>query len=522
MKQIYSTLFLLLFFNLSLVTAQDRYLDDVFTGVEVTSDITYGQNISILTGAPELIELKMNVYAPAGDDNTERPVMLVAHTGNFLPAYFNGGITGGLQDSVVVETCRRLVKKGYVAAAFTYRQGWLPLAPDQDTRTGTLLQAAYRGIQDARTAVRYLRKSVAEDENPYGIDPDKIGMWGIGTGGYVSLGAATLDDYEEVLLDKFLNSQTLEPLADTLLLGNFYGTTDAPLCVANYPGYSSDFSICINVGGALGDISWLDGKDSEPAFVGYHSTGDVFAPFGDGPVIVPTTGQFVVNVSGTNTVITNANALGNNDVLSTILPEYDIYADYINALKAVELTFQGGFTTNIGEDHMYTFVQPPPIGSPWNWWDKNTLDVIIPFVNMQFGTTFSSDTLHLSGLITNPNMSPENAKPFLDTMMNHFAPRGCLALGLGCLVSDVDEIKAEEIGFKVYPNPISDQTTIELNPAETIEKLYLYSLDGKLVQARTHLNTNKYILKRNQLTSGVYYLRIHTDKGIMSTELMFR
>ena len=43
-----------------------------------------------------------------------------------------------------------------------------PLAATQDERTLQLIQAAYRGVQDSRTAVRFFRKSVAEDEQPLG------------------------------------------------------------------------------------------------------------------------------------------------------------------------------------------------------------------------------------------------------------------------------------------------------------------------------------------------------------------
>ncbi|MBK6950356.1 MAG: hypothetical protein IPH16_21800 [Haliscomenobacter sp.] len=46
--------------------AQERYLKEIFTGVTVTSSITYGNNLSVLTGAPVATALKMDVYAPTG------------------------------------------------------------------------------------------------------------------------------------------------------------------------------------------------------------------------------------------------------------------------------------------------------------------------------------------------------------------------------------------------------------------------------------------------------------------------
>ena len=524
MKQNY-TLLILLAFMLVAFTAesQDRYLDDVFTSASVEADVTYGVNISILRaplGIIEPIELKMDVYTPDGDDMTDRPVMIVGHTGNFLPQYLNGAITGGKTDSVVVNTCKRLTAKGYVAVAYTYRQGWNPIAPDQDTRTGTLLQAAYRGVQDTRTAIRFLRKTVAEDGNPYGIDPEKIGVWGIGTGGYNALGAATLDEYEEVTLDKFLNSETLLPLADTLLLGNFDGTDSAAISLPNHVGYSSDFALCVNVGGALGDISWLDGKDNEPAFIGYHATGDIFAPFSDGPVIVPTTMQFVVNVSGTRTVIDSANMKGNNDAFSSLLPEFDVYSAEVEAQKARTINWSATYATPAGADNMYGFPTSVPMGSPWNWWNKTTLDATIAFVNGALGTDFSADTLHMNGLATNPNMSAELGNAYLDTMFVHFAPRACLALNLGCLVSSVQELKPLDVGLKVYPNPLVTEALIAVNPDETIQKVYLYNVEGKLVQAVTNIDNNQYTLRRNNLPSGSYFARIFVEEGAVVKQII--
>jgi dienelactone hydrolase len=66
----------------------------------------------------------MDVYEPSGDTASVRPLVLVLHTGSFLPAVMNGQPTGGRKDSAVVEMCTRFAKKGYVAAAVSYRLGW--------------------------------------------------------------------------------------------------------------------------------------------------------------------------------------------------------------------------------------------------------------------------------------------------------------------------------------------------------------------------------------------------------------
>jgi hypothetical protein len=46
-----------------------------------------------------------------------------------------------------------------------------------------------------------------------------------------------------------------------------------------------------NIGGALGDISWMDQTWPRIPLAGIHCRKDIFAPFDSGNVIVPTTQQ---------------------------------------------------------------------------------------------------------------------------------------------------------------------------------------------------------------------------------------
>ena len=62
-----------------------RYLNEVFTNVTVTSSVKYGRNISVLTGSPAAQDLFMDVYEPTGDTVSKRPVVIYLHTGSFLP-----------------------------------------------------------------------------------------------------------------------------------------------------------------------------------------------------------------------------------------------------------------------------------------------------------------------------------------------------------------------------------------------------------------------------------------------------
>ena len=170
--------------SLTVMFAQQRYQDYIFeeSDITVNESIIYGTNFTVLlqaqTGHTEPQPLVMDVYSP--NDSTEdlRPLIVYLHTGNFLPVALNGGVNGTIRDSSTVFTCKRLSRLGYVVASADYRLGWLPTAETQSTRNFTLINAAYRGVQDVRSCIRYFKRTVAEEGNPYQIDTSRIVVWG--------------------------------------------------------------------------------------------------------------------------------------------------------------------------------------------------------------------------------------------------------------------------------------------------------------------------------------------------------
>lgn len=519
---------LLLLLTVCVLQAQSvRYVDPIFS-VQKESDVTYASNISILTGMPAPAALRMDIYSPVGDTETERPVVIYFHTGSFLPQYLNGQITGGKLDSTVVEVCTRLAQRGYVAIAATYRLGWAPTAPDQNVRTSTLLQAAYRGIQDARACIRFLRRSVAENSNPYGIDTDKIVLWGQGTGGYISLGTAFLDDYSELVLDKFINTNTGLPYIDTTLHGNVQGTNQTPLNLPNHLGYSADFKMAVNMGGALGDLSWIDGTPNEPVTIGYHVVTDPFAPFGNGPVIVPTTQEFVVNVSGTRTSVGRCNELGINAILDPVVAAADPLTAFVTAVAnvPVDLSALGQAPTTLGTNHIYPFRTNGLGSGPWDWWNKPLLDAIIPVVNMQFGTMISSDVLHSNGLITNPDMSATKARAYIDTVMAYFIPRACQALQLpSCRLTNVNTeqlVDATLVQLRIAPNPSTGDVFFSVNTETPMTGIELFDLRGRSIQRIGNINSHNHTLQRGNIPSGMYIAKVSTKEGVTTQKLIFK
>ncbi|MFN9325054.1 MAG: hypothetical protein ACK6A5_06680, partial [Flavobacteriales bacterium] len=155
-----------------------------------------------------------------------------------------------------------------------YRGGWNPLAATEQERRGQLLNAIYRAVHDVRQCTRTLKA----DANTYRIDPDKVIVIGEGTGGYISLANATLDEGAELFIEKF-RPDPFNPnvsYVDTNLVGNLDGF-NGQLTLYRPNGQNHDAQFCVNMGGALADTSWLAPGDAP--MVAFHTVFDPFAPF---------------------------------------------------------------------------------------------------------------------------------------------------------------------------------------------------------------------------------------------------
>ena len=532
----------LIFIGLN-TNAQTRYIDSMFDSVTVTSNVAYGQNISILPllqGLPPAMDtLLCDIYEPKNDTLTDRPVIVLIHTGSFLPPVLNGQATGSKNDNSIVENCMRWAKKGYVAVAMTYRQGWNPTSPSQAVRTATILQAAYRGIHDTKAMVRYLRKTVAEDGNSYGIDDSKIVVGGQGTGAYLSMGYITLDTVSELFIyPKFWDTSDPDPANHVPLIspqfpipgpitygyGNIDGT-DTTYYPANFPpfnfpvdvlwnfpnnpSYSNDVSMAFNLGGTLADLSWLDGN--QVPHVSFHCENDPFASIDEGVIIVPTTGDIVIpDVIGSrvanhyNTLWGNNsgfNQAGLNDTLSQISNSYN--SNWNHPLNDGSLVYDG----------LYVFDTPAPDtvpnafgempyheSSPWDWWDLATYDMMFAAVNgapAGYGAANS--------LLGSPNSGSDSIPMlYLDTIHGYLNPRMYEVLGLGGS-SDFNEVI--EKTTQVYPNPAKDNINI-VSYAELINSVDVYNLSGQKVLSKKVNNGTTTKLNTSGLSKGVYIIDV--------------
>jgi hypothetical protein len=530
MKKLYAFLLLFSCISAGILQAQTRYLNEVFPNVNVTYPVAYGQNATVLA-YPTVIKqpLVMSVYQPASDVVTNRPVVLYLHTGNFLPFFnpqtgapgLNGACGGNVNDSSAVEICTRLAKMGYVACSIDYRTGWNPLAATDVLRRYGIINAAYRGVQDLRTCIRYLHRSVLQAGNPLGIDTSRIVVWGQGTGGYITLAAGCLDNYLKVPTasdGKFLYDHDNDPNTPPIPMvipqvnGDIYGTSYgiAPnaagtgvdtLCYPNHVGFSSKFALAVNMGGACADSAWV--KPGQPPLISYHVPTDNYAPYGEGIVKVPGTDLNVVKVQGSFIIQHLKEEYGDNS--SMVNNKVPIEGSALGAAHAAAFATSPAPFTEL-HTALYPFNMPiaspgpPPVPTttaPWEW------------------TSFTGNGC---------NTDKTKAIPYIDTIVHFYAPRACFALGLTPCINQILSARepiAENIPVAVAPNPARDVMTLSSAPEHEILNVQVFNHLGRLIQDIHDIKASTYSLQRNNMPAGSYVVKLSFKEGFVTKMVIF-
>ncbi len=512
MKKLLLNLFLVgAFFSIALTAnAQQRYVDDIFTDVVKQSNIMYDSNrsVNILYGQipgqlPIItVNLKCDIYTPAGDSVTNRPLIIVAGTGSYLPPIHNNQTTGSKNDSSIVEICTRFAKKGYVAVAVDYRQGWNPLTTIQAEASEQLIKATFRAIQDVRNCIRYMRVNASM----YGVDASKVVVGGQGTGGYVALAIASVNKRSEIETNpKFLRGDfTAMVNIDTLGDWNGLGGVALP----GYPFYfnysgdsavSADVNMVFNYGGAIGDSTWVDAATIP--IVGIHSTLDPFAPYKTGNVVVPTTGLTVIpSASGAGALIPYVNSMGINTKINSF--------NYTDVYSTRAMAASGGVKS------LFPLLPPTPgDGAPWEWWDRAAMQAltVAPINGIPLPANGrKADSL---SMLTNPTMSAAKGKAYVDSIVGFVAPR--IAVQFDFLSVGVNELQSLDEVLSLYPNPANTILNVQLPVA--IRRVVLFDITGKLVY-EAGSRSNITAVDVSSYNPGMYFVQVTATDGRTATK----
>lgn len=416
-----------------------RFLDEVFTNVSVDSNVVYGKNKGFLTGFNVTEDLKMDVYRPVGDTATNRPVIILMHAGSFLPGSVTGFNFADKNENCIVELCKRFAKRGYVAVSMTYRLGWNPTAADQETKSKTIINAVYRAMQDSKNCIRYFRSTYADSANKWGIDPNKFVLGGSNSGAYVAMAASNLNKPGELTLAKFLDINGFS-FVDTTLTGNFDGFGGSQN-LDNFPGYSSAFNCVLSLGGAAADTSLIEA--GETAVIAMAGVSEQLTPYNTA-VVVTSTLQPVIEVSGTGDFMVTVNDRGNNAAFTP------------NNFPPGPVNRNGAGVKTISYEGLYPFYGQG--FEPWNWYTA-------PNPSINAGASMSKAML------------------YIDTIMGYTVPRLYKQLidPTYGTPSGLYDIK-NEVEMNIFPIPATSQLNVAINSLqEAVASVAIYDMSGRRV-----------------------------------------
>ena len=259
--------FLLLWQPICYSQCNGRYLDEIFTDVDV-STVTYS----------EVNNLQLDIYQPVGDTEGNRPLIILAHGGSF--------IAGVRTNPSMVSLGESFAKRGYVVASISYR---LMAVWDLIFSSSTLNGVA-EALSDGKAAIRYFRKSVAQG-NEYNIDPNQIYFGGNSAGAIIAIHAAFMQEGEV---------EDPELIVAMENNGGFEGNS-------GNPGFSSDVRGAISLAGGIANLDFINSSDFNSLLITCHGNLDNTVLYDCGE---PLSGTVPIELCGGGAILEHSSLIG--------------------------------------------------------------------------------------------------------------------------------------------------------------------------------------------------------------------
>ena len=455
-----------------------RYIDPIFEvtttfGVEYQTARPYGSFFNQ--------PYRLDIYEPTDDTLSHRPVVVFQFGGGFL-----------IGDKLLPPApafCSYWAERGYVAVSINYRLGFSAL------NQGSAERAVYRGVQDLQASLRFL----AEFRETYGIDTGNIIVSGNSAGAFSTLHNAFMEpsqvpaSYQGFGIG--LDSYSLGGLFDS---GNDYWNTEEVRThgvIANW--------------GAILDTSFIgDTPDDWVPTILFHGTNDDLVPYVEG---APFDSPFFPNVYGS---VPMNQRLDNTSIPHKFVP-------LIGAGHEPELLNDAYLDTIVWESQtfMYQYVLQPEILSV-----SGNQNPVLNSIEL-YSVTANEPIIHLCVSANNGTVVSSYLNEFEIQWTSSGHDTIQIIAGNSILAYDtirvpvfidattgVEEIESD-FRAKIYPNPFTDKTTIELTgEIELGTMLILTDITGRTIYSKP-VTSILITLDSDVIGKGLFLLSLEDKSG---------
>ena len=281
-----------------------------------------------------------------------------------------------------------------------------------------------------------------------------------------------------------------------------------------------------NIGGAIPDSSWIDAGEVPIASMQCYLDQD--APYEVGNIIVPTTGEIVIEGHGSQVIQRLSTDFGNNDVFSGL--SMDINDSWYEngdgaANSALQVQAENSFGSPLFDDEgnpiwqfaghevypgLFPIVAPTgdqlspddctncgqgasaclfpwgEQGAPWDWWNNDPTDPLgYPLAATQNPLApagISADTYACQSTTGNPDMSEAKGMAFANMIQDFISSRIYAALDLGTSINTCDIIenkiqktliKTIDITGREINGNTKQNISLKIYDDGTVEKQYI-------------------------------------------------